>query len=394
MKKAIKISIPEPCHEDWATMTPTEKGKFCSVCTKEVFDFTETSDEELVKRVTQGKNLCGRFKKSQLDREVKLERKSKNSLLPYAASLLMPLSMMASEVKNDSSTIEKPFVSLGIGSNPIKSIIFVTGYVTDENGNPLQNAEVVILEKGNWVRTDEHGFYSLKCVSGSTLFVKKGELRSQDVILGSKNERVDITLIPEVRTISVTVGKIASVEKPESDLTEILNNRAPVCGLDTIENIKKQDSTNVTIKGTVTDENNIPLPGANVIVKGTSMGTQTDFDGNYKIEVESNQTLMFSYLGYVTKEVVVSNISNSINLAMEPSHDILGELIVIAGGISVSEKVVVDPYQSDSYYDEEQRENREKRRAYAEKENAFKKVKAARGKATRLLKRTSKHPRQ
>lgn len=388
MKKAIKITIPEPCHEDWATMTPTEKGKFCSVCTKEVFDFTQTSDEELVKRVTQGKNLCGRFKKSQLDREVKLERKSRNSFLPYAASLLMPLSIMASEVKNTSSAIEKPFVSLGIGSNPIKSIIYVLGYVTDAQGNPIKNAEVVILEKGDWVRTDAQGFYSLKCVSGSTLFVQKGEMRSEDYVLGTRNERVDISLIPEVKVVSVTVGKIASVEKPESDLTEILNNRAPVCGLDTIENIKKQDSTNVTIKGTVTDENNIPLPGANVIVKGTSMGTQTDFDGNYSIEVEPYQTLIFSYLGYDTKEAVVSNISNSINIKMDSFQEYLGGVVMV--GYVVSEKVVVDPYQPNSYFDEEQEERREKRRAYAEKENAFKKVKAARKKATRLLKRNTK----
>ena len=221
MKKAIKISIPEPCHEDWAKMTPTEKGKFCSVCTKEVFDFTETSDEELVKRVTQGKNLCGRFKKSQLDREVKLERKSSNSLLPYAASLLMPLSMMASEVKNNSE-IEKPLISLGIGSHPVKSIIYVSGYVTDADGNPVRNAEVVMLEKGDWVRTDAQGFYSLKCVSGSTLFVKKGDLRSQDYTLGTKNERVDFSLIPEVKTTIVTVGKIASVEITQGEIEEIV----------------------------------------------------------------------------------------------------------------------------------------------------------------------------
>ena len=48
MKKSITISIPEPCHEDWARMTATEKGKFCSVCTNEVFEFTFKTDVELV----------------------------------------------------------------------------------------------------------------------------------------------------------------------------------------------------------------------------------------------------------------------------------------------------------------------------------------------------------
>tara|TARA_R100001132_G_C3270397_1_gene92581 strand:+ start:922 stop:2088 length:1167 start_codon:yes stop_codon:yes gene_type:complete len=385
MKKAIKISIPEPCHEDWAKMTPTEKGKFCSVCTKEVFDFTETSDEELVKRVTQGKNLCGRFKKSQLDREVKLERKSSNSLLPYAASLLMPLSMMASEVKNNSE-IEKPLISLGIGSHPVKSIIYVSGYVTDADGNPVRNAEVVMLEKGDWVRTDAQGFYSLKCVSGSTLFVKKGDLRSQDYTLGTKNERVDFSLIPEVKTTIVTVGKIASVEITQGEIEEIVISEIA----EVEEEIKEeqQDSTKVTIKGTVTDDMNMPLPGANVIIKGTSIGTQTDFDGNYEIKAEPNQTIVFSYLGFIDKEILVSNISNNVDVKMDAYY--LGGLVGYVIVSEVSEQVVVDPYQSNSYYDEEQRENREKRRAYAEKENAFKKVKADRKKAARLLKRSQK----
>ena len=66
MKKTIVINIPEPCHEDWAKMTATQKGKFCSVCTKEVFDLTSKTDEELVKILTENKNTCGRVKKSQL----------------------------------------------------------------------------------------------------------------------------------------------------------------------------------------------------------------------------------------------------------------------------------------------------------------------------------------
>ena len=40
MKKPIAITIPKPCHEDWTSMTPTEQGKHCAVCSKEVIDFT------------------------------------------------------------------------------------------------------------------------------------------------------------------------------------------------------------------------------------------------------------------------------------------------------------------------------------------------------------------
>ena len=61
MTPKFKISIPEPCHEDWSKMTPTEKGRYCKACSKEVIDFTHFSNEALHKRITQGESLCGRF---------------------------------------------------------------------------------------------------------------------------------------------------------------------------------------------------------------------------------------------------------------------------------------------------------------------------------------------
>lgn len=406
MKKAIRITIPEPCHEDWAKMTPTEKGKFCSVCTKEVFDFTQASDEELVKRVTQGKSMCGRFKKSQLDREVKLERKSKNSLLPYAASLLMPLSVFAtSEVKSNAK--EKPFVSLGIGSHPVKSIIHVSGYVTNEVGEPVENATVIILDSDIKIVTNKEGFFNLKCTSGSKLYVKKETFISEPITLGTKNESLAITIRTKVilnnvilgriapletpiETIEVTSGDIEVVEIPKNDITEMLNNRVAVCGLETKVIDKQQDNTTIIIRGTVTEDGVLPLPGANILVKGTTNGTQTDFDGNYTIEVEPNQTLVFSYVGFEDKEIKTSNISNTINIKMDYSLSgfFLGE--VIYTDYYSSEKVVVDPYQSNSYFDEEQRANSEERRAYTKKVNAFKKVKAERQKAARLQKKEQK----
>ena len=61
-----------------------------------------------------------------------------------------------------------------------------------------------------------------------------------------------------------------------------------------------------TISGTITDESSLPLPGVNVIVKGTSNGTQTDFDGNYTIDVSSSDAVLtFSSLGFLSKDVTV-----------------------------------------------------------------------------------------
>ncbi|WP_427872014.1 energy transducer TonB [Flavobacterium sp. MMS24-S5] len=69
MERNYKISIPEPCSEDWNKMTPNENGRFCMSCSKTVVDFTLMSPEEIQQYIikNQGHKMCGRFKKSQLD---------------------------------------------------------------------------------------------------------------------------------------------------------------------------------------------------------------------------------------------------------------------------------------------------------------------------------------
>lgn len=61
-----------------------------------------------------------------------------------------------------------------------------------------------------------------------------------------------------------------------------------------------------TISGTITDTNNESLPGVNIIIKGTTIGTTSDFDGVYALEIPSNQVnpvLVFRYIGFLTQEI-------------------------------------------------------------------------------------------
>lgn len=68
----MKLTIPKPCHENWETMTPAEKGRFCSVCSKTVRDFTVASDDEIIDVFsnTMDKDICGNFYDSQLNRNL------------------------------------------------------------------------------------------------------------------------------------------------------------------------------------------------------------------------------------------------------------------------------------------------------------------------------------
>ncbi len=81
----------------------------------------------------------------------------------------------------------------------------------------------------------------------------------------------------------------------------------------------------------------MPLPGVNVLIKDTTTGTQTDFDGNYTINAEPGQTLVFSYVGQITEERVVGT-SNTINVQMEEDTQALDEVVVTALGITREKK--------------------------------------------------------
>ena len=193
------VQIPKPCHEDWNTMSKTEKGKFCNVCTKEVVDFTSKSDEELVTYFTNNGNLCGRFHPSQLNRKLIADRKKRNHWLSYAATLLLPMTIFSQETKTP-------------------------------------------------------------------------ELKNTDT------EQIDTSAFKSL--------KISSLDRKTKLNSNIQND-------------------SITVKGVITDDLGMPLPGANVYVKGTSSGTTTDFDGIYKIKLRKKDVLVFSYIGYKTEEIKV-----------------------------------------------------------------------------------------
>ncbi|CAN0587734.1 unnamed protein product, partial [Ectocarpus sp. 12 AP-2014] len=84
------------------------------------------------------------------------------------------------------------------------------------------------------------------------------------------------------------------------------------------------------VSGTVSDASG-PLPGASVLVKGTTNGTQTDFDGNYTLTAEEGAVLIVSYIGYKTQEVAVNG-RTSINFTLEEDAEALEEVVIIGYG--------------------------------------------------------------
>ncbi|MBG47704.1 MAG: SusC/RagA family TonB-linked outer membrane protein [Pseudozobellia sp.] len=87
-----------------------------------------------------------------------------------------------------------------------------------------------------------------------------------------------------------------------------------------------------TVSGVVSDESGVPLPGASIVVAGTTNGTQTDFDGNYTIsDVPPNGNLTVSYIGYLTQQVPV-NSRTTINVTLAEDLQTLDEVVVVGYG--------------------------------------------------------------
>ncbi|PXY39160.1 SusC/RagA family TonB-linked outer membrane protein [Flavobacterium cheongpyeongense] len=96
----------------------------------------------------------------------------------------------------------------------------------------------------------------------------------------------------------------------------------------------------VTVKGTITDAGGMPIPGANVNVKGTRTSTSSDFDGKYSISVPNQSAiLVFTYVGSATKEISVSG-STTINVTLSANNQQLAEVVVTALGIKKERKAL------------------------------------------------------
>src|SRR5690606_40885586 len=94
----------------------------------------------------------------------------------------------------------------------------------------------------------------------------------------------------------------------------------------------QSEGETTTIEGTVYDTEGVPLPGVTVLEKNTTNGVQMDFDGNYSMDVNSNQAiLIFSYVGMKSQEIVVGN-QQIISITLENDLQSLDEVVLVGYG--------------------------------------------------------------
>ena len=88
---------------------------------------------------------------------------------------------------------------------------------------------------------------------------------------------------------------------------------------------------NKNVSGTVSDESGVPLPGATVIVAGTSTGVSTDFDGVYSLSVSEGSSLEISYVGMTTQTVLIGS-DSTYNVTLQKDVSSLDEVVLVAYG--------------------------------------------------------------
>lgn len=185
--KKFKIEIPNPCHEDWNTMTPEAKGRFCGSCEQIVIDFTGMIPREIATTLSSQKNICGRVTAPQLEQTYFLPNKAYHffPLRSIAAGFLLMLSPLAACTQVTTTSVEliEPKI-MGEVSMVGKPLAIVKARVIDENRNPLANMTVNIINLERVIiatmTSDKDGFVELQIESDNTDELRLQILETKD----------------------------------------------------------------------------------------------------------------------------------------------------------------------------------------------------------------------
>ena len=238
----LQLTIPEPCHENWQQMTPTDQGRFCNACAKEVIDFSTMTDIQVLNYFTNmtHEKVCGRALPEQLDRTISRPAQPKKRLFWYWNYIVMFFMFFGkgnaakaqggvkavtemSPVKN----LDIRGKMLTVGGVKRDGSHVITGKVTDKDGNPVSFASVKIKGTNSGVSADANGAYSLRLQAGAILEIAGAAFKPAEIATGNQNafstimEKDNNQFLGEV-LINVTQGASCFGATPR----KIINNAA------------------------------------------------------------------------------------------------------------------------------------------------------------------------
>jgi hypothetical protein len=171
--KRLQLTIPEPCHENWSQMTAVEKGRFCAACQKNVYDFTKSTDREIINAYEKDQKLCGRFLNTQLDRDLIVPKERKSVWLAsifFGMIALFNSKIAAQEKPKTEQTDTKNQNTTKVPTETVNQSEekMITGIVSDATG-PIPGTNVVVQGTARGVQTNFDGTYSIRAEAGEKL---------------------------------------------------------------------------------------------------------------------------------------------------------------------------------------------------------------------------------
>ena len=172
----IQLSIPEPCHESWQQMSPTEQGRFCNACAKEVIDFSTMTDIQVLNYFSAltHEKVCGRVLSTQLEHPIERPQTPKKRLFWYWNYIAMFFiffsksnlikaqtkgQVITSPIKDQTCTKTMGTMVSGVKVENRHRVI--SGKISDYDGNPIPSASVKLVGTKFGVSADENGSYSI-----------------------------------------------------------------------------------------------------------------------------------------------------------------------------------------------------------------------------------------
>lgn len=205
----------------------------------------------------------------------------------------------------------------------ITAILFVFAFVQINAANSFgQNTKVSLKMKEVSI---QNILNRIEQKTDYKFLYEKNVFQSNKLVsVNVKNEKLSIVLDKLFKDQNVTLvyleKQIVIKTKLETNIVSLPKNLEPETSID-------QQS----ISGVVLDENEVPLPGASIIEKGTTNGTQSDFDGNFTLDVRDGAILQISYLGFIAQEIAVAG-QSSIKVKLKADTAALDEVVVVGYG--------------------------------------------------------------
>lgn len=219
MANKINISIPLPCHENWQEMTTMDKGRFCNSCQKKVFDFTSSSDREIINAFDKNNNLCGRFLNTQLNRDL-IKPKEKSSLwLATTTALISLVGLNEVTAQQKESTEQTDDRALGkFIATPVK-IKLVGKIIDDDLESKIAEVLIQIKGKDNVIYSDDKGCFEVTVYAGDILVFSKKDFNTREIPINSEKKNFTVSL-ENKSSISkeryVTAGGACIIRKVEN----------------------------------------------------------------------------------------------------------------------------------------------------------------------------------